>query len=338
MNADHVTWRSVKPDELVDDRLVITVALGALLFWGVGITQLVLVPDPGSFIPSIIAVVTAAVLSVGAFFLWRRPDLVTAQNARILVSVTAVIVAANPISYIAFTHVAYPAIGTLLVIVCIGALVPYPWTAVALIAIINVTAVSFAIVYPQAATTGMVAVQLFKADLAALIIALAWRRTERRLQVANETIRQLAEVDALTGLLNRRGFFAREQALTERADDADEWLLLGFIDVDGLKQVNDVHGHSVGDEALAVVGDTLSGVLTGLDVAARMGGDEFAVVVTVADGASIAPAQTRIESALSDMAQPVTVGWAVREPRSDAVLKELLAEADRAMRERRGSR
>ncbi len=68
-----------------------------------------------------------------------------------LVSSAALVVAANPVAYVLCTHVAYPSIGTLLVIVGIGALVPYPSIALALIVGLNVAALVFAWCYPQAA-------------------------------------------------------------------------------------------------------------------------------------------------------------------------------------------
>lgn len=328
-------WKQVDPDRLADDRLAVTVAIGALLFLTVGVGQLVFDSTPGVVAPSILALVTGTVLGITALLLWRRPDLVTPGNARILVTGTAIIVIINPIAYIVSTHVAYPAIGTLLVIVGIGALVPYPRIAIVLIVIVNVIAALFAVRYPQSATVGSVLLQLFKADMSALVIALAWRRTENRLQLANETIRQMADTDPLTGVLNRRGFWDRSDQVIMRADAMNAHVVLGFIDLDGLKVVNDVFGHAAGDEALASVGAALSLRMADGDLAARIGGDEFALVSAISDAAEIPRFTSGFEAELDALTHPLTVGWAVREPDSAVGLGELLIEADRAMRARR---
>jgi len=84
---------------------------------------------------------------------------------------------------------------------------------------------------------------------------------------------QLAERDALTGVLNRQGF---ESYLSGR-DDAG--LALLYIDLDRFKPVNDTHGHPVGDELLRAFADRLQRLVRPTDAVARLGGDEFAVVL-----------------------------------------------------------
>ncbi|MFC3691926.1 GGDEF domain-containing protein [Chenggangzhangella methanolivorans] len=91
--------------------------------------------------------------------------------------------------------------------------------------------------------------------------------------------RRLAEVDALTGLANRRLF---DERLAERAHDPRAGLLL--VDLDGFKGVNDTFGHSRGDACLKEAARRLEATCRGSDVVARLGGDEFAVLVTDAAG------------------------------------------------------
>ncbi|AIY18559.1 diguanylate cyclase [Pimelobacter simplex] len=88
-----------------------------------------------------------------------------------------------------------------------------------------------------------------------------------------EATHQLATTDDLTGLWNRRGFF--EQA--RRRWPADDVAAVGFIDLDGLKVVNDTDGHSAGDALIRRLATALSTSLRETDVVARLGGDEFAV-------------------------------------------------------------
>jgi diguanylate cyclase (GGDEF)-like protein len=86
-------------------------------------------------------------------------------------------------------------------------------------------------------------------------------------------IQRLIEIDVLTGLLNRRGFDERLRRLLKR--DAP---LLAVLDLDHFKRINDSHGHAVGDAVLSAVGARLHDTLRPLDLAVRLGGEEFAVV------------------------------------------------------------
>ena len=94
----------------------------------------------------------------------------------------------------------------------------------------------------------------------------------------------LALTDELTGLLNRRGFtlaLQRELSLSQR--DAAAGGVLVMIDLDGFKSINDVWGHSVGDDYLQAVAHALLGSVRGGDVVARLGGDEFVILFTHMD-------------------------------------------------------
>jgi diguanylate cyclase (GGDEF)-like protein len=91
-----------------------------------------------------------------------------------------------------------------------------------------------------------------------------------------DTFVSMAHTDPLTGLPNRRGLDARLAA--EMASTSPERLLAVYmIDLDGFKQVNDQHGHELGDELLIAVGKRLGAQLRSSDVVARLGGDEFVV-------------------------------------------------------------
>ncbi len=94
-----------------------------------------------------------------------------------------------------------------------------------------------------------------------------------------EELRQMAVTDYLTGVANRRGI---EQFLTQQAEGARsrrEPLTVLMLDVDGLKRVNDVHGHAAGDEVLCALGRVLERHVRGRGEAGRIGGDEFLVVL-----------------------------------------------------------
>jgi diguanylate cyclase (GGDEF)-like protein len=102
---------------------------------------------------------------------------------------------------------------------------------------------------------------------------------------ANQAIQQISVTDTLTGLHNRRGFYQ----LAGAALDAGRRIVLAFIDVDGLKKVNDGLGHAVGDSMLADIAATLKASFRHDDVMARLGGDEFCVLALdpPGDGAAL---------------------------------------------------
>lgn len=98
--------------------------------------------------------------------------------------------------------------------------------------------------------------------------------------------RDLAEHDALTRLANARAFEERRRRAVEHARRYDEPLSLLLIDVDGLKSINDTLGHTVGGAALVQVADVLRECKRDDDLAARWGGDEFALLMRGADESS----------------------------------------------------
>ncbi len=91
----------------------------------------------------------------------------------------------------------------------------------------------------------------------------------------------IANQDSLTGLANRRAFMNHLRAQVNSVKSGQiEGLAVGILDLDGFKQINDVHGHMIGDRLLQEVGKRLAGLLFGNVLAARMGGDEFGIIVS----------------------------------------------------------
>jgi diguanylate cyclase (GGDEF)-like protein len=107
----------------------------------------------------------------------------------------------------------------------------------------------------------------------------ALRKELRLLRLANEELERLVVRDTLTPLFNRRHFIT---CLTERLNRLERYgtaSALVFIDVDGMKSINDTFGHSAGDFALNHVARLLVGAIRSTDIAARVGGDEFALLL-----------------------------------------------------------
>lgn len=130
------------------------------------------------------------------------------------------------------------------------------------------------------ATTRDVVRDEFATDVSALeeeVIAL--RKEVRLLQLANAELERLVVRDTLTPLYNRRHFM---NCLTERLSRLERYgtaAALLFIDLDGLKQINDTFGHAAGDYALLHMARLLAGAVRSTDIAARIGGDEFALLL-----------------------------------------------------------
>lgn len=98
-----------------------------------------------------------------------------------------------------------------------------------------------------------------------------------RLQALNSELANLALIDPLTGLYNRRAILGEIPRLLALARRERTFVLVGVVDLDGFKQINDSHGHHPGDEFLREVAVRLKACLRGSDVLGRAGGDEFVV-------------------------------------------------------------
>jgi len=120
--------------------------------------------------------------------------------------------------------------------------------------------------------------------VAASVYRAQLQRSEAKL---GDELAALADTDGLTGCLNHRAFHERLAVEIDRAVRHDRPLCLVVADIDDFKAVNDNLGHPAGDDALATVGETLRRELRSTDVAGRVGGDEFGVILgdTTLDGA-----------------------------------------------------
>ncbi len=95
-----------------------------------------------------------------------------------------------------------------------------------------------------------------------------------------EQLQSVAITDELTGLFNRRGFFTLAEQQCKLADRTKKGLLLLYLDLNGFKIINDTFGHTVGDQALVDTATILKKSFRKSDIIARIGGDEFAVLLT----------------------------------------------------------
>ncbi|HYB29911.1 MAG TPA: GGDEF domain-containing protein [Solirubrobacteraceae bacterium] len=183
----------------------------------------------------------------------------------------------------------------------------------------------------------------FGIALACVAVALRSSRRARRREREFVAISAAAQTDPLTGILNRRGFMDAAEREFARASRYDRPFVLAYVDVRGLKAVNDTEGHLVGDELIKAVAGLMKESARADDVVGRIGGDEFALLLgeQTADGAE--PVVRRIRSHVEDRraAMEIRVPWELTIgiaafPHDGTTLEELLGIADRRLYEQRG--
>lgn len=176
--------------------------------------------------------------------------------------------------------------------------------------------------------TGFVVLMLFNLAMAVVVVGGLVRH-----------LRNLSLTDALTQLANRRSLvpvLEREHSLFLRTRKAYSLLVL---DLDHFKHINDTHGHAVGDEVLRHVAATLQGCLRVSDMAARVGGEEFTVLLPGSEATQAAEVAERIRLQIMNAPVPVgalrvsvtiSIGVATATP-ADALSRDVLARADQAL-------
>jgi diguanylate cyclase (GGDEF)-like protein len=138
--------------------------------------------------------------------------------------------------------------------------------------------------------------------LLSLILTLYMRsslRQSRELQLANQEITVLAQRDALTGLANRRAFNVELAAAFSAGRRGGPAFAVLYFDLDHFKDINDTLGHPVGDRLLKQVAERIQDLIRRDDVAARFGGDEFAILQRDTDVAATATMAGRLNEALA---------------------------------------
>lgn len=167
--------------------------------------------------------------------------------------------------------------------------------------------------------------------------------TQARLQSANDELARLARTDALTGLANRRSFDEKLREEWARSRRHDRPLSMIAMDVDHFKRVNDAHGHPVGDRVLAAIGRALARSIRPGDLAARIGGEEFATLLPETALGDARDVALRLRSALADISHVdassspfrTTMSFGVTSvlspPESTDSPEALLGRADRAL-------
>jgi two-component system cell cycle response regulator len=181
----------------------------------------------------------------------------------------------------------------------------------------------------------------FDGELLARAIAHAVERHDM-----HEQLRRLATVDELTGLYNRRGFLPLAEHQLRLSDRSKGPLLLLFIDLDRLGRLNEIHGHEAGSRMLQDTAAVLTWTLRTSDVLARVGGDDFCVLLTGDDAQNAERVLIRLVEAVATHnareSRPyelsLSVGAAPYDPENPCSIEELMERADALMREEKQRR
>jgi diguanylate cyclase (GGDEF)-like protein len=165
------------------------------------------------------------------------------------------------------------------------------------------------------------------------------RESVREAERQRNVLREVATRDGLTGLLNRNAALDALSLELARGERLQTSVMALFIDLDGLKAINDTHGHRVGDDAIRLAADALRSGARASDVVARLGGDEFLIAGGLVDShAEVQMLADRLHAAVAEsmlqvdsLAVPLrcSIGIAISEPGDTA--ESLINKADQAL-------
>ena len=153
-----------------------------------------------------------------------------------------------------------------------------------------------------------------------------------------DELERLVDSDTLTPLPNRRRFLRELDRVLQHGKRYKTPAFVMFVDLDGLKAINDAHGHFSGDAALIHVAEILAANLRSTDVVARIGGDEFGLLLEHLDGAAAREKAARLAAAVAaspldiggtEIALSLSIGFT--EVRPDDDCESVLSRADAAM-------
>ena len=159
-----------------------------------------------------------------------------------------------------------------------------------------------------------------------------------RLEERVRHLDELAHQDALVPVPNRRGFMRELEAAIARGSRYGESAAMLFVDIDGLKGINDSFGHQAGDAALIQVATALTGAVRKSDCVARLGGDEFGILLVHASEDSAQETAQRLTAVIEESETtyegnqlPLSVAIGVTLITKDDSADAVIARADRAM-------
>ena len=170
------------------------------------------------------------------------------------------------------------------------------------------------------------------------------RHKVAQLQERVEQLDRLAHQDSLINLPNRRGFMRELDRLIARVGRYGDTTAMLFVDLDGLKMINDTFGHGAGDEALIQVAEMLTKGVRRSDVVARIGGDEFGILLENSSGERAHETAARLTDLISGTdlvyegdALPLSVAIGVSVIGAEDSAEAVIARADEEMYRRKAA-
>lgn len=236
--------------------------------------------------------------------------------------------------------VGYSAVGVILLLMASYGVIVLKWRPFLISAAIMATLTTVVLVTNDPEQGAGWVVTAYTALATSAVLLYGRRQAVLPLAEANRTIEELALRDALTGLYNRHGLDVMAPQLVAQSRREGSTVFAVFVDVDGLKYVNDTFGHSVGDLVIERTAAAVAAHTRSADIACRWGGDEF-LIVGVGDMPDADELAARIVASIDVQGlegrwEPnVTIG--VADSMEDGV-EEIVALADSRMYERRQSR
>jgi len=163
-------------------------------------------------------------------------------------------------------------------------------------------------------------------------------KKNKELEKAYARIEKLSRTDTLTDLANRRHFMSYFDKILSQAQRHDHPLSLAMLDLDKFKDINDKFGHQAGDEVLSNLGELLKEKTRKEDLAGRIGGEEFAVLLTQADSEDARSYAERTRNKITEMeidsiSTKVTASFGISTLKEDDDQEYLMKRADRALYE-----
>jgi diguanylate cyclase (GGDEF)-like protein len=171
-----------------------------------------------------------------------------------------------------------------------------------------------------------------KSEIAAL------RKEIAMLRIANSELERVVVRDTLTPLFNRRHFISSIADRISRVSRYGMHSVIMFIDVDNMKGINDAHGHAAGDYALMHIAGIIGSAVRSTDVAARVGGDEFALILDEIDTAQAEQKMVALDSLVretpclfGEAALKISASFGYTPVNGDDTEFSIMARADEAM-------
>lgn len=326
---------------------ILYILLVAWLLVSIAFSRLIRAKINLSLAPDVIIIAFLIIVAGLSYWLVKRGDTVIAGNlmASTLIALTGIAIFLSPESLYLLSA------GFPLAIMAVGAIVGgtsvYPFAVIAFIVLTLGWLNAHSVLTDQAGSFDSRSGTIFLTTQAITYLGLAVMlhtlsryilRTIDSLQAQREQLTDMALTDALTNLPNRRHLFEQLEREFIRARRYRRPLSLIYIDLDGFKSINDRFGHLFGDEILRGTGIAMTAVLRSTDLLARIGGDEFSVLLpetNLEGGRRVANKLRKALTAYSERLDPIIpslsfcagVGQLRREDKS---IDDLIARADEA--------